>query len=166
MVTASGGGVSRGWPRQGLLAALLIVSVVLNLFFIAGAVWTRWQPPVEATGTAEHYRQLAGELDLDPGQRAAFDRYVAAMRSRGTAVHQQVLGLIGGIWNELEKPQADTKQLQRLLDEIAEKRRESVQEAMMQTLDFMSVLSPAQRSKFVAASRERHPHWRPAPKSH
>ena len=162
-VTA-GGGVSRGWPRQGLLAALLIVSAALNLFFVAGAAWTRWQPSVEATGTAEHYRQLASELDLDARQRAAFDRYVAAMRSRSASVHQQVRRLIGGVWNELEKPQADTKQLQRLLDEVAEKRRESVQEAMTQTLEFMSILSPTQRSKFVAASRDRHPHWRPTTK--
>jgi len=50
-------------------------------------------------------------------------------------------------------------QIMRLFDEAAEKRREFQRETAAQTLDFLAILSPAQRSKFVAIARERRAPW-------
>jgi uncharacterized membrane protein len=152
-------GALTGWPGRRVLVILLIVSAVLNFCFVAGAVWTRWHAPARWASAEQRYQQMAGELDLAPQQRAGFDTYVAAMRANTEKMHQQVAPLIGSAWEEIAKPQADAAQVMRLFDEAAEKRREFQREASAQTLDFLAILSPAQRSKFVAVARERRAPW-------
>ena len=81
------------------------------------------------------------------------------MRGRFDNVRRQVGPLIGAAWAELAKPQADGAQALRLFGEAADKRRELQREAAAQTVEFLSVLSPAQRSKFVAIAGERRGAW-------
>ena len=152
---ASRRGTPTGWLSRRALVILLVVSAVLNLCFVAGAVWTRWHAPARWASAEQRYQKMAGDLDLDAQQRIGFDRYVAAMRARTDKMRQQVAPLIGTAWEEIAKPQADAVQVMRLFDEAAEKRREFQREASAQTLAFLAVLSPAQRSKFVAMARER-----------
>jgi uncharacterized membrane protein len=160
-------GARRKWPRPRVLLALLVVSAALNLFFLAGAAWTRWQPAADETAAVQQHRQIAMELGLDAAQRAALERYVSAMRTRSVAMHQQVSGLISEVWDELAKTNADAGRAGRLLDEAADKRRGSMHEALTQTVEFLAILSPVQRSKFIAAIRDRRPPWQqPQPKSH
>ena len=147
------------WPHRRLLLALLIVSVVLNLFFVAGAAWTRWHAQAQSPSPERHFEQMAAQLNLDPQQRIGFDAYGAAMRARIEMMHQQVAPLIGAAWEEIAKPQADEAQVMRLFDEASEKRREFQREATTQTLNLLAILSPAQRAKFVAMVRERRPLW-------
>ncbi len=155
-------GTQTGWLGRRVLVILLIVSAVLNLCFVAGAVWTHWHAHTRWAGPEPRYRQMAVELDLDAQQRIGFDAYVAAMRTRTGKMHQQVAPLIGSAWEEIAKPQADGAQVMRLFDEAAEKRREFQREASAETLKFLALLSPAQRSKFVAIARERRGPWRRA----
>jgi Spy/CpxP family protein refolding chaperone len=152
-------GTPTSWLSRRVLIILLAISVVLNLCFVAGAVWTRWYAPARWAGAEQHYQRMAGELDLTPEQRTGFDAYVAAMRARTEKMRQQVAPLTGSAWEEIAKPQADEAQVMRLFDEAAEKRREFQREASTQTLKFLAVLSPAQRSKFVAIARERRGSW-------
>ena len=164
--TTAGTALPRRWPRHRLLVAALVVSAVLNVFFIAGAAWTRIVPAAEVPSPAQRYHQITQELGLDQKQRVSFDRYVAAMRARSNRLHQEVGRLIGSAWDEVAKPQADTQQILGLLDQTTDKRREFQHEAAVQTLDFLSLLSPEQRSKFVAIARERRaPWWRPQPQN-
>jgi len=149
---------SRG-PRRPALVILLVASVALNLCFMAGAAWIKLHPPAPFPSIEERYRQMAGELDLDTKQRAAFDAYVAAMRARMARMQQQVAPPMNAAWDEIAKPQADSAQVMRLFDEATEKRREFQREATGQTLEFLATLSPAQRSKFVALERERRSRW-------
>lgn len=149
-----------GWPRQRLLVALLVISAVLNLFFVAGAVWTRMHPPAGRQSPEQRYEALAAELDLNSQQRIGFDRYVAAMRTRSETMHQQIGPLIGGTWDEMAKPDADVGQITRRFDEASEKWRQFQHESTVQTLDFLSILLPEQRAKFVAMARERRAPWR------
>jgi uncharacterized membrane protein len=152
-------GVPTGWPRRRLLVILLIVSALLNLFFVAGAAWTRLHASARWPSPEQRYQQMAAELDLNPQQRIGFDRYVAAMRARTENMRQQIRPLIGSTWDEIAKPDADVGQITRRFDEASEKRREFQREATVQTLDFLTILSPAQRSKFVAIARERRAPW-------
>jgi uncharacterized membrane protein len=145
--------------RRHLLITLVAISVALNLFFIAGAVWTRLHGPPEALGAEERYDQMAAELKLDPQQRVAFDRYVAMMRARVEEMRKQVDPLIGNAWEEVAKPQADTAQVMALFDQATEKRRAFQRELATQTLAFLSGLSPEQRGKFVAIAREHRAPW-------
>jgi Spy/CpxP family protein refolding chaperone len=148
-----------GLPRRRLLLALLVVSVALNLFFVAGAAWTRWNGSDQLPSPARRFQQMAAQLDLDPQQQIAFRAYAAAMRAGTEKMHEQVAPLVNGAWEEIAKPHADPAQVTRLFDEAAEKRREFQREATAQTLDLLGNLTPAQRSKFVEIVRERRPLW-------
>lgn len=148
-------GAPTGWPSRRVLVILLIVSAVLNLGFIAGAAWHRLHGPPRWPDLEQRYERMAKELNLEPQQHAGFDAYVAAMRTRTEKMHEQVAPLIGAAWEEIAKPHADAAQVMRLFDEAAEKRREFQREAIARTLDFLAILTPAQRGKFVALARER-----------
>jgi Spy/CpxP family protein refolding chaperone len=155
-LAATGSNAAGGWPYRRIVYAALAVSLVLNGFFIAGAVWTQTRPaPAAARGFEAHYQQMTAELKLDAQQRAAFDRHVAAMRTRGEGMRQQVGPLLNSAWEEAAKAPADRTQVLRLFDEAADKRRQFQHDALVQTLDFIATLSPEQRAKFVALSRER-----------
>jgi uncharacterized membrane protein len=153
------GAAPAGWPGRRVLVILLILSAVLNFCFLAGVAWTRLNAPARGPGLEQRYQRMAAELALEPQQRAGFDAYVAAMRSRTEKMHEQVAPLIGEAWEEIAKPQADVAQIMRLFDEATEKRRVFQREATTQTLEFLSVLSPAQRAKFVAIAHERRAPW-------
>lgn len=152
-VATAGASSSASWPRRRLWITLLVISALLNLCFIAGAAWSRFHAPNRG-GVEQLHRQMAAELDLDAQQRAGFDKYVAAMRARNETMRQQVSASISAAWDEMAKPQADSAQVLKLFDEAADKRHTFQREATVQTLDFLSLLSPTQRSKFVALLRE------------
>jgi Spy/CpxP family protein refolding chaperone len=157
-VTAGRTGV--GPRRSRLWIALLAVSLVLNLCFVAGAVWSRLHPPAARVDLAERYRQMAAQLDLDAQQRTAFDHYVGAIRGRTEQVRQDTDPLMNAAWDELAKPQPDMTRVESLFDEAAEKRRAMQHETTTQTVQLLSALSPAQRAKFVATMREWRAAWR------
>ncbi len=147
------------WPRRRIVMALLVVSAVLNLFFIAGALWTRMHVPAGGPDWEQRYQRMARELELNPQQRIGFDKYVDAMRARDQRMHQQLAPLIASAWDEMAKPQADVAQIMQRFDGASEKWREFQREATVQTLDFLSLLSPAQRAKFIAIQREQRAAW-------
>jgi uncharacterized membrane protein len=151
--------VAAGWPRRGVLIALLVVSVALNVCFIGGALWTRIHAPPPPLDMAERYNRMRAELDLNPQQRAAFDKYAVAMHDRTQKMHEQIAPLIGDAWEEIAHPQADAAQIMRLFNQASEDRRDYQRDITVQTLSFLATLSPEQRSKFVAIGRERRPLW-------
>ena len=142
------------WPHRRVLLAVLVVSLVLNVGFVAGVAWTQLTAP-PAGGYEGFFQRIPTELGLDNSQRAAFERYVAAMRGRNERVRQQVAPLLAGAWEELAKPQASAEEVTRQFAEVGAKRQESQRESVRQTLEFVSVLSPDQRRKFVTLMRER-----------
>lgn len=144
-----------GRPPRRLILTLLALSVALNLFFVAGALWIRLHPPTAAWGEQARFQKMAAQLDLAPQQRVGFDQYVAAMRARSVKMHQDVAPLFAAAWAEMGKPQADAAQVMRLFDKAGEERRQFQREAIGQTLAFLAILSPAQRAKFLAVAQER-----------
>jgi len=148
-----------GWPRRRLLVGLLVISLVLNVFFIAGAAWSRLHPPVALESAEQRYQQMAADLDLSAQQRIQFDRYVAAMQARSKAMRQEIRPLIAGTWDEMAKPGADLGQITQRFDQASEKWRQFQRESTAQTLDFLAILSTAQRQKFVEIARERRAPW-------
>lgn len=151
-----------GRPPQRLMLMLLVLSVALNLFFVAGALWIRLHPPAVLSFQEQRFQRMASELDLAPPQRVGFDRYVEAMRTRTARMHQQLAPLYAAAREEMAKPQADEAQVMRLFDEATAKRREFQREATSQTLAFLAILSPAQRAKFLEIAQARWRHSRAA----
>ena len=69
------------WPRSRILSAVLAVSLVLNVLFVAGAVWSRIEQP-PARGLDQRFERIGAQLEMDPAQRAAFNGFIADMRGR------------------------------------------------------------------------------------
>jgi Spy/CpxP family protein refolding chaperone len=152
----------RGQRYSRLLIAVLVISLVLNLCFVAGAAWTRLHAPPGGRNLVERYQEIASELDLNAQQRAAFDQYIAAMRGRADQMLQDTEPLMGAAWDELAKPQPDEAKVTQLFDQAGDKRRGFQRDATVQTMALLATLSPAQRAKFVALMRERRAAWRRA----
>jgi Spy/CpxP family protein refolding chaperone len=156
-IATAGTTILRKWPRQRLLAALLAVSVVLNLFFVAGAAWTRLNRAPPAGGFEQRFHEMATQLDLDPRQQVAFDRYEAAVQSARENLRRKVGPLFEAVQQEIVQPQPDVARIRQLLDQAADTRRGFQQEAVMQTVKFVATLSADQRGKFIAIERAHRP---------
>lgn len=152
---AAAPGAARRREHSRLLIAVLVISLVLNLCFIAATLWFRLHAPPAGRNLAERYQEIASQLDLDAQQRAAFDRYIAAMRSRADQMRQETDPLMAAGWDELAKPQPDEAKVTQLFEQAGEKRRGFQHDATAQTLALLATLSPEQRAKFVALMRER-----------
>src|SRR3954453_15093009 len=118
----------RNWPRFRLLSAVLAVSLVLNLLFVAGGVWSRVEEPA-ARGPDRRFERIGAQLSLDPAQSAAFDRFIAELRGRGDKVQQQVAPLYREAWDAAGKPTIDTEAAMRSFEAAFDARRRVNHEA-------------------------------------
>jgi uncharacterized membrane protein len=143
-------------PRQRVLAAVLAISVALNLCFVGGVLWARLHAPPPPQGFSERFHRLADALQLTPEQRVAFDGYVADMTARGERVRREVEPMMDTAWGELAKPDADQAHVLQLLDDASGKRRAFLHDAVGATFSLLATLSPEQRAKFIAEEREFH----------
>lgn len=140
--------------RPRLIAALLAVSLALNLCFVAGAVWTRLKPPTIVT-TSERFHRLARALDLSPQQQAVFDQYVAALIARNNRVRLATEPLMDEAWAEVARPNPDQARVLQLLDEFSSQHHETWHETVTATMALLATLTPEQKDKFLAAEQDR-----------
>ena len=155
----------RGATRRPLLWAALTLSLVLNLCFVAGALWTRFQAPALPATPAERLQRVGAELTLDPQQRQAFERYSETLRMHMQKVRENVEPLMNAAWSELAKPDADQAAASRLFDEAGQTRRSLQRELLTPTLAFLATLSHEQRAKFVELFHQRPKGWGLPPQS-
>jgi Spy/CpxP family protein refolding chaperone len=141
-------------PRRGVLAAVLAISVALNLCFVAGALWTRYSP-AEPGNATDRYRKLEAALNLNDQQRAAFEAYVAATRARTAQLRRDIEPLLDAAWAEIGKAQPDEALIIQRLNDASARWRGSQREAVEATLALLATLDQDQREKFVADERER-----------
>ena len=150
---------ARGATRHPLLWVALTLSLVLNLCFVAGALWIRIQGPAMPASPAERLQRIGTELVLDPQQRQAFERYSENVRSHMQQMRETVEPLMSAAWSELAKPDADPATAARLFDEAAQARHSLQRELLTPTLTFLATLSPEQRAKFVELFHQRPRSW-------
>jgi uncharacterized membrane protein len=150
---------ARGATRHPLLWVALTLSLVLNLCFVAGALWIRIQGPAMPPSPAERLQRIGTELVLDPQQRQAFERYSENVRSHMQQMRETVEPLMSAAWSELAKPDADPTTAARLFDEAAQARHSLQRDLLTPTLTFLATLSPEQRAKFVELFHQRPRSW-------
>jgi Spy/CpxP family protein refolding chaperone len=145
----------RPGSRQHLFWVVLILSLALNLCFIAGALWIRVQGPPLPMSPEQRLEQIEPQLALDSQQKAAFDQYVRTVRLRVQSMHEVIEPLVGNAWSELAKPDADEAKIMQLFDQAGEQRRAFRRELGTATFAFLTKLTPEQRAKFVELARQR-----------
>jgi uncharacterized membrane protein len=138
---------------------VLTLSLVLNLCFVAGALWIRIQGPALPASPAERLQRIGAALALDPQQRQAFERYSETARAHMQQMRETVEPLMSAAWSELAKPDADQVTAARLFDEAGQARRSLQRELLTPTLAFLATLSPEQRAKFVELFHQRPKAW-------
>ena len=152
--------------RQHLLWVALILSLVLNLCFVAGALWARFQGPPAPFNIEERLRRVGSELDLSPQQRQNFDQYSETVRAHLQQMREAVEPLMSAAWSEIVKPDVDEGTVLQLFDKAAQTRRGFQHEMITTTLSFLATLSPDQRAKFVQLFHQRPRSWgQPSPRA-
>jgi uncharacterized membrane protein len=151
--------VARGATRHPLLWVALMLSLALNLCFVAGALWIRIQGPALPASPAERLQRIGAELALDPQQRQAFEQYSQIVRMHMQQMRETVEPLMNAAWSELAKPDADQATAARLFDEAGQARRSLQRELLSPTLAFLATLSSEQRAKFVELFHQRPKAW-------
>jgi hypothetical protein len=141
--------------RPYLIWVALTLSLALNLCFVGGALWIRFQGPPFPLNPEERLERIGAQLGLDPQQKEAFEQYSRAVRTRMQAMHKAVDPLIGNAWSEVAKPDADEAKVVQLFDEAGQTRRSYMREIAPTTLSFLTKLSPEQRAKFVTLIQQR-----------
>ena len=155
----------RGTTRHPLLWVALTLSLVLNLCFVAGALWIHIQGPSPPATPAERLQRIGAELALDPQQRQAFERYSENLRTHMQQMRETVEPMMSAAWAELAKPNADQATAARLFDEAGQARRSLQRELLTPTLTFLATLSPEQRARFVELFHQRPKGWAQPPQS-
>jgi uncharacterized membrane protein len=156
--TAAGQGA-----RFNRLKALLALSLALNLFFVAGALWIRIHASPPPISPEQRLEQMSAELGLNPKQKTAFAQYSRAMREHMQAMRDAVRPQIAKAWSEVAKPQADEVRVMQLLDEAAQTRHRYVHDLTATTLAYLATLSADQRAKFVELMHKGPRPWSPPP---
>jgi uncharacterized membrane protein len=141
--------------RQHLLWVALTLSLVLNLCFVAGALWIRIQEPTLPANPEERLQRIGAQLALDPQQRQDFERYRQTVHAHMQQMREAVEPLLSAARAELAKPDADAATVERLFDEAAQTRHGFQRELLTPTLSFLATLSPEQRAKFVELFHQR-----------
>lgn len=157
-MTIAGTAVPGRSVRHPLLWVALALSLALNLFFVAGALWTRFHEPPPLT-REERFDQVATALALDPQQRAAFAGFSQTMRGQLEATREAASPLVHAAWAELIKSQPNEAKVMALLDQAAEVRRSHLNEITEATIRFLRILTPGQRANFVKVVHQGPPPW-------
>jgi uncharacterized membrane protein len=144
--------------RHQLLWVAVSLSLALNFFFVAGAMWTRFHAPPVLTREAR-FDEMATALALDPQQREAFARYSQTMHGRLEEMRDAALPLVRAAWDEVSRPQADETKVMQLLDQAAQVRRGYLNQITTATIAFLQTLSAEQRAKFVKLAHQGPPPW-------
>ena len=145
----------RPGSRRQLFRVILVLSLALNLCFIAGALWIRVQGPPLPMSPEQRLQQIEPQLALNSQQKTAFDEYARTVRSGMQSMHEAVEPLIANAWSELAKPDADEAKVMLLFDQAGDQRRGFRRELGTATFAFLAKLSPEQRAKFVELARQR-----------
>jgi Spy/CpxP family protein refolding chaperone len=140
--------------------ALLAVSLILNIFLIAGFFWTSsaiamWRDP-EA-----RFEMLADRLDLSEPQRTQFREAVGALKDKGFGQHREERWQMRQeILDMALQPNPDRAAIMARIEEATRARVQSMGEALDIMLPFLASLTPEQRTELKELMAERRDMWR------
>jgi Spy/CpxP family protein refolding chaperone len=142
-------------PR--LLPVALVLSLLLNAFFVAGFVFRGWiaplpfeqrmPPPPPPGGRPSALEAVAGDLNLDPKQhqalRGVFEQHAQVRRDRSREmqrVREQIVA-------EYRRIPLDQSRLAPLIDKLGDLRADQQKETLRALTQMEAQLDPEQRVK-------------------
>lgn len=137
--------------RRGVVIAL-VLSLALNVFFVAGLIGHLvfhvqfGHPPM---GPIQRFERASHEMDLSGAQRTAFDGMIATLRQHRRETFQKNRPLFDQIWDQLAKPQPDDKVIADLIAQADANHVAFQKEATAAMESFLATLSLQQRAQFA-----------------
>jgi len=129
---------------------LLAVSVVANLFFVAGVGYTRY-----GTGDDDAIAQATKQLNLSSAQQQG----LLALREGVAARRETMSGPGGGLRDamlaEIGKPTFDRERVAALVADWSAQRRTYFVDVAQDLHGYVATLTPEQRDKFLVLARDR-----------
>jgi uncharacterized membrane protein len=138
--------------RSRLVWVALALSLTLNIFVVAGLVWSQAAGP-RPTNYAERLIEAGAGLNLSPAQRDAFNQFSQSIQQRTKELRETNQPLYRQIWDELAKAQPDQAALSQLVDEASERRHGYQKDVIGALTNFLGSLSPDQRAEFIETFR-------------
>jgi uncharacterized membrane protein len=147
-------GSAPGLGGRRLLWAVLAVSLVFNALMVGAFLWVRFHVEMPIP-PAQRMQAIAKDLNLNDDQRDALQRFIVEMRQNTRHLKESNQPLIGGIWEEIAKPQPNLDLINRSMDQATENRH-NYQKTMTSALtQFLATLSPEQRNQFIDLTKNR-----------
>ncbi len=146
---------ARSGTRVRLLWVALALSLTLNIFFVAGLLWSRAAEPM-VRPFPERLAQVADEINLSQDQRVAFQQLLRELQDRRELLRDSNHPIFQRIWDQLGAAQPDQAIIGRLVDEATENRRAYQMDLSAAFGRFLATLSPDQRARFVELAKRPH----------
>ncbi len=135
--------------RSKLPWILLAVSVVANIFFAGGALYTLY-------GRGDHgIEQVSRKLDLTPAQRQSLQALREGVAARRAAMTGAPGGLRDAMLAEIGNPTFDRERVTALVDDWSAPRRAYFVDVAQDLHAYVATLTPAQRETFLELARDR-----------
>jgi Spy/CpxP family protein refolding chaperone len=153
-MTSVADGGSATASRGRLIWVALVLSLVVNAFFLGTAAW--WATSWHRSTPAQRFQEVVRELNLSQDQEDAFRVFVITARRGTRQLFQSNRPLLQKVWTELKKPKPDQAEIGQLIDQTTENRR-VYQKSMAGALaQFLGNLNPEQRTHFINLTQLRH----------
>lgn len=159
-MTSLAEGEAKSLLRGRLVWLALALSLTLNVFFIAGLIWSRMEiehPP----SFAERIVRAGAALNLSSDQRDAFQHFAQTVQDRTKEMRESNQPLFRHAWEEMAKPQPDQALINGLLDQTSDNRRTYQKDVAAAITAFLGNLSPEQRAQFIELAKHPAPHSAP-----
>ncbi len=141
--------------RVKLLWILLAVSLVANVFFVAGALYTLYVKDDRSAGPGANVDSVAERLALSPEQRDGLLALREKARQGRKGMGEGRESRRAAFLAELGKPTFDRAGVLALMEARSALRRARIVDVAEDLHAYLATLSPEQRQEFLAMARER-----------
>jgi Spy/CpxP family protein refolding chaperone len=142
--------------RPKLLWILLAASLLLNVFFAGGVIYSKMTAERLRAAPGERFDFVAAELDLTEAQRQRLMALRAAAQARRQDMRRDSEHLREALLEEMGKANLDRARVSELLGERSKLFVAFIGDVMAQTHGFLETLEPEQRREFLALMERDH----------
>jgi Spy/CpxP family protein refolding chaperone len=141
--------------RNKLFWILLAASVALNVFFVAGVVYSEYFAPGPGERAERRIAEIGERLELTEAQVGELMALRQRARDRRGATREGRQEMRARFIEELGKPEFDRDEVIRLMEERWRGRQARFADMAAELHAYLATLSPQQRQQFLVMARER-----------
>jgi hypothetical protein len=155
----------RAFSWRALPWVLFTISLALNVFFVAGHLYTQSRMGPEAGRQAETAktkkpqatttRLTVDQIGLDIAQRGQFNAMRTQILARGKQYREGSRDYVARLWAELEKAAPSRRVIDHNLKKIADNRYAYQRRAAAEAIAFMAGLDANQKARFLELAKSR-----------